>query len=254
MRLKLVGCEVLYRELLAAAEHSPHEVDVAFQQFGLHREPDKLRTVTQQSVDAVSAKHFDYVVLGYGICSRGLIGIRCGEIPMVIPRAHDCITLLLGSRERYTHEFAACPGTYYYSSGWVERTDSSEEDQADSTRQMSEHQRYAHYVEKYGEDNAKFLIEQESAWTQHYSRTVFINTHVGEVRSYREHAAQVARVNNWEFVELEGDDRLLQALVNGAWPGEEFLHLDSGQMTNESYDESIFRAVRPVDCVAGQTR
>jgi len=38
----------------------------------------------------------------------------------VVPRAHDCITLLLGSKERYAKLFGERPGTYWYSAGWLE--------------------------------------------------------------------------------------------------------------------------------------
>ncbi|MFV1980286.1 MAG: DUF1638 domain-containing protein [Rhodothermia bacterium] len=33
----------------------------------------------------------------------------------VLPRAHDCITLLMGSRTRYLEYFKAHPGTYFRS-------------------------------------------------------------------------------------------------------------------------------------------
>jgi len=39
---------------------------------------------------------------------------------MVIPRVHDCISLLLGSRRQYDSEFDQFPGTYYLSKGWKE--------------------------------------------------------------------------------------------------------------------------------------
>lgn len=40
---------------------------------------------------------------------------------LVIPRAHDCITLYLGSRQRYLEQFNARPGTYWYSLDYLER-------------------------------------------------------------------------------------------------------------------------------------
>jgi hypothetical protein len=41
----------------------------------------------------------------------------------VLPRAHDCVTVLLGSRERYTREHAAAPATYWYSEDLLGRGD-----------------------------------------------------------------------------------------------------------------------------------
>ena len=47
--------------------------------------------------------------------SRGVHAQRCR---IAITRAHDCITLLLGSKERYAEYVAQHPGTYWYSAGW----------------------------------------------------------------------------------------------------------------------------------------
>ena len=46
-------------------------------------------------------------------------------MPLVIPRAHDCIALFMGSRQRYREYFDAHPGTYYRTSGWIERDDAT---------------------------------------------------------------------------------------------------------------------------------
>ncbi|MFQ6099237.1 MAG: DUF1638 domain-containing protein, partial [Armatimonadota bacterium] len=128
MRLKVIACEVLYRELHVLATECGHEVQLAFQKFGLHDEPDKLRSETQRAIDETPSDGVDYIALGYGICSNGLAGICAREIPLVIPRAHDCITLFLGSKERYAEEFRRHPGTYYYTAGWIERKEGTQED------------------------------------------------------------------------------------------------------------------------------
>ena len=48
-------------------------------------------------------------------------GWRRGPSPLVLPRAHDCITLLMGSRTEFERYFQDHPGVYYRSTGWVER-------------------------------------------------------------------------------------------------------------------------------------
>jgi hypothetical protein len=37
----------------------------------------------------------------YGLCNLALTSLRARAVPVVVPRAHDCITLYLGSRQRY---------------------------------------------------------------------------------------------------------------------------------------------------------
>ncbi len=121
MRLCAISCEVFARECARAAANSPHIVDLSFQPFGLHDTPDELRRQVQSEIDKRSTGQFDCILLTYGLCSRGTAELMARDTPLVIPRAHDCITLLLGSRARYENEFQQHPGTYYYSTGWIER-------------------------------------------------------------------------------------------------------------------------------------
>jgi hypothetical protein len=48
-----------------------------------------------------------------------LIGVKADQCPLVIPRAHDCISILLGSPEIHQDVLKKNPGTYFYSPGWV---------------------------------------------------------------------------------------------------------------------------------------
>ena len=43
---------------------------------------------------------YEAILFGYALCGNGLLGLTAFTVPLVIPRAHDCITLLLGSRQQ----------------------------------------------------------------------------------------------------------------------------------------------------------
>lgn len=242
MRIKLIACEVFARELMLAAATSPHVVDLVLMPFGLHDTPDKLRTELQKAVDAVSFGSCDYTALGYGLCSRGTVGIRAHNVPLVVPRAHDCITLLLGSRARYQEQFSQHPGTYYYSPGWIERkTGEVEQSIIDDAYKKRAEQRFREYVEKYGEDNARFLLEQESLWIANYTRAAFINTGLGNVEAYRQFTRNLAEERSWEYAELAGDTNLLRKLAHGEWDRRDFLIVRPGALISESFDDEIVR-------------
>ena len=123
MRLMLIGCGLLVREWSDAIVHGPHLVDVALLPAGLHSGGAvMMRRSVQSAIDAVTTS-YDAILLGYGLCGCGLNGIHSGQVRLVMPRAHDCITLLMGSRERYRAFFQANSGTYYRSVGWAERAE-----------------------------------------------------------------------------------------------------------------------------------
>ncbi len=178
MRFKLVACEVLAREVYLSAARSPHLVDLELVEKGLHNTPDILRVELQERVDAAEPGRYDAILLGYGLCGNALLGLTARDVPVVVPRAHDCITLYLGSRATYNAKFAENSGTYYYTADYIERTSSDQDSLAVSlgTAITTDIQAvYETYVEKYGKDNADYLMEVMGEWSAHYSRAVYID-------------------------------------------------------------------------------
>jgi len=176
MRLLALTCEVLARSVYLCAAHSPHVVDVRLNRRGLHDDPPNLRAILQAEIDESGAP-YDAVVLAYGLCGGATAGLRAGAIPLVVPRAHDCITLFLGDRARYQAEFTANPGTYWYVQDYLERTDDgSAFAGVGAVSDASALETYREYVAKYGEDNAAYLMETLGAWSSHYDRAAFVST------------------------------------------------------------------------------
>ncbi|MBN4061048.1 DUF1638 domain-containing protein [bacterium AH-315-I18] len=115
----MITCAVLETEIEHLVAQQPLVVHVEKLAQGLHNEPPKLRSVLQLAIDRVEDQiDVDAIVLGYGLCSRGIEGVSAKGCKLVVARAHDCITLLLGSKERYAEYVAKHPGTYWYSPGW----------------------------------------------------------------------------------------------------------------------------------------
>lgn len=243
MRIKAIACEVFYRELCLAAAQAEPIVDISFLAFGLHNTPEKLRAGIQEAIDNTDPAVYDFVVLAYGLCSRGTAEIQTRDLPLVIPRAHDCITLFLGSRAEYDREFSQHPGTYYYSAGWIERKEGEVDQTGISDVQANDTQaRYLEYVEKYGEDNAKFLIEQESEWQAKYTRAALIDTGVGPLESLRKFTSDLAADRGWEYSEIAGDPRLIHELVSGKWNADDFLMVQPRERVMESFDAGIVKS------------
>ncbi len=238
MKLFCLACEVLARPLYLCAARSPHIVDIQLLQRGLHNQPANLRSVLQQAVDAASDKPYDYIVMGYGLCGQATAGLKARRIPLVIPRAHDCITLFLGSRAEYTRQFEQYPGTYWYAHDYVERDDGSGGSLALGSGLDDGEKVYAEYVEKYGQDNADYLMEVMGAWKQHYQRAAFIDLGVGDGSAVETKAKEQAARRGWTFDRVAGDLVLMRRLLEGDWE-KDYLILQPGQKLVMTYNEDI---------------
>ena len=152
-----------------------------------------------------------------------------------MPRAHDCITLLLGSKERYLELFNQNPGTYWYSRGWIECTFQPGEERYNLSRER--------YVKQYGEDNADFLMEMEQSWFKNYNRAFFIDwEELGNIEYYREYTKKCAKYLKWKYEECRGSKSLMEKLLAGEFDEEDFLVIPPGMHTTPSFDDEIIRA------------
>ena len=226
MRLKLISCEVLYREMCAAVARSPHQVDLEFLPMGLHDQGGPaMRVRLQEAVDRVDATPYDAVLLGYALCGNGVAGLVSRTLPLVIPRAHDCIALLMGGRDRYRIYFENHPGVFFRSTGWLER--GQDLDQA------------ALLIARYGEDNGRYLIEQFNGYQRNYRKLAYIATGLEPDGSFERQAREEAARRGWQFEIIRGDLRLFERLVAGDWDENDFLVVPPGWRVKPTYDGGI---------------
>jgi len=237
MRLKLISCEVLYREMCFTVARSPHQVDVEFLPKGLHDlGSDRMRRTLQECVDRVDPRQFDAVLMGYALCGNGLVGLSARTVPIVIPRAHDCIALLMGSRQKYQEYFDANPGVYFRSTGWLERGGNLEQVFHDRTgvgHSLPE------LILQYGEDNGRYLYEQLTAYKRTYRQITFIETGLEAGGTFEQSAREEAAQKTWKFEKVSGSLRLFEKLVSGDWPDDDFLLVRPGWRVTPRYDERI---------------
>jgi hypothetical protein len=245
LRLKLIACEIMYREICAAVARSVNLVDVEFLPKGLHDIGQAgMSSRLKEVLAAVDEAKYDAVLLGYALCSNGLVGLAARTRPMVVPRAHDCITLFLGSKERYLEYFQSHPGVYFKTSGWIERGDGLAQFGADTVQhQAGMTQTYEELVAKYGEDNARFLYEQLCNMTRNYSGIAFIEMGIEPDDRFERHALQEAANRGWKYQKLPGDMSLIQDLLDGRWDGERFLVVQPGEQIAPSFDDGVIKAV-----------
>ncbi|MGM0399680.1 MAG: DUF1638 domain-containing protein [Chloroflexota bacterium] len=241
MRLLLISCEVLARQVYYVAAFSPHVIDIQLVDKGLHSEPDVLRADLQERLDALEAGEYDAVLLGYGLCSNATAHLVCEHTKMILPRAHDCITLYLGSKEWYGKEFRTHPGTYWYTPDYMERGGERDDRVSLGTGSDDEEMAevYEEYVEKYGRDNADYLMEVMGAWKQHYDRAAYIETSEIDLPDYTDKVQEIAERRGWNFQRLAGSLILLEGLLQGRWDEERFLIVPPGRAIVPTYDGQV---------------
>jgi len=243
VRLIAITCEILYREMCLAVARSRNIVDLVFLPKGLHDiGQEKMSARLADAIAQVDTSRYEAICLGYALCNNGIVGLTAPQIPLVVPRAHDCITLFLGSHRRYLEYFNANPGVYFQTPGWIERGEDLSQHGPDSiVRKMGLLQTYEEWVAKYGEENARYLQEQLGELTRNYGKLTYIRTHTGCDDRFEEIARQKASQRGWKFEVLEGDLRLIQALVDGEWNESEFLVVPPGGRIAPSFDDNIIR-------------
>ena len=205
---RVIACETVIEEMLPfLPKDVPHDV----LDFGLHINPAELKKVLQDKINETSPKA-DVLLLGYGLCSMAVVGLKATTSTLVIPRTDDCIAIFLGSCNAYKIQSKKEPGTYYLTKGWIEVGDTP----------FEEHKLL---IEKYGQEKAERMTH---LMLKNYKRLAFINTGVYEIERYRDYSRKTAEKFNLRFEEIEGSPALVKKMVFGPWD-EEFVVVSPGQ-------------------------
>ncbi len=228
-RIGLIACSVFESELAAQAPNPP--AALRWHEIALHDRPDVLRQRLQESIDELDRLDgLDAIALLYGLCGRGAAGLRAGRVPLVIPRGHDCITVFLGSRERFARENDGT--TYFYTPGW------------NRARRVPGPDREAWLREdlarRFDPDNVEFLLESERETWTHYHRAAFIALGTPDADAEAAYASHCAESLGWRYDRFDGDPALLRDLLAGRWDDGRFQVVPPGGTLLHAPTERIF--------------
>lgn len=218
----VIACKV-FQDLLECFVPPEMADQLTFLDYGLHRFPKVLNEAVQEQINGIQEP--SRILLGYGLCGNGLQGIQAGQHTLFIPRADDCIAILLGSYEDYLREFSENPGTYYLTKGWLES----------GSNPLKEHHEM---VEKYGDETAAWVMDQQY---MNYTRLVLVAHTQEDLERYRPRALEVAEYcKRWEmqYEEVRGSDAYIRNLVHAvntlSESDEQFLVIPPGGSIEQS--------------------
>ncbi len=239
-KYKVIACKVMMREMYHLATKSKNIIDILWLKQALHNTPDILRETLQKTIDDVEneAEDYDAILLGYCLCSNGIVGIHSKNIPIVVPKGHDCITMLLGSKEKYKKIFDEHNGgIYWYSPGWIEQTLQPGKERYEQT--------FEHYIKKYGEDNAEYLMEMEQGWLTKYNCALYVDWSCMHCKEYEDYTKECAGYLSWEFRKEQGSDILISDMFEGKWDESRFLIVPPNKTIKPSYDDEVIEVDEP---------
>ena len=223
-RAYVVACAVLALDLKRIAGSLGMDLGTRFLPAGLHENPDLLRQKLQAAIDDISRKDdCERIIVGYGVCGRGTVGIRARNISLAIPKVHDCIALFLGGDDAYKRQFKKYPGTYYISAGWYEEKTEPVSQQKKSAYYGDKRLHYDDLVETYGREAADETLRFLNTWQDNYQRAVYIETGAAIASKYEDHARDMAREYGWKFEKVQGGQDLLEKLVTAGETTDEIL-------------------------------
>jgi len=253
-RVHVVACGVLAIDIQETACKLGVEVTAELLEGGLHDRPGELRRQLQAAIDRASAAGTcDRIAVGYGICGRGAVGIHARNVPLAIPKAHDCIALFLGSDAAYKREFARFPGTYYISAGWFKEKVQPRSSQDGGTAAKPKDTDFAKLAEKYGEENARAIVDFLNSWKRNYQRAAFIDTGAGHRARYASYAKAMAEEFGWRYEELPGNLALLEKLLAARETTAEILIVPPNHVTTFDPIEDTLAAVPAWDQVVARS-
>jgi len=192
----IIACRVMQEHL---QQLLPTDTPVTYLEITLHNTPKKLAAALQHEIDMIAQP--SNILVGYGLCGNGLLGVKSGPHTLIIPRTHDCVAIFLGSHQRYVQRFFANPNTYYLTRGWLDAKDEPLQD-------------YLDYVRDYDEETADYLVEMKY---RHYRKLCMVGFSQQELDECRPMALRVAEFCgkrwNMEYEEIVGSTSMLQTLI-----------------------------------------
>ena len=163
------------------------------------------------------------LALGYGLCSNGLVGVKADR-PMVVPKCHDCIAMIVDSPVKYRQLFSQLPGIYYLSSGWLAVG-------KDPLTIME-----GEYTDSVGREDTEWVMKIELT---HYTHFCYLRNGLGPDDGNKNRVLANCRAFGKEYMELHCSLDYFKQLIEGPYSEKIFINLDKEMKITEL----LFRGV-----------
>ncbi len=200
----ILACNTIRNELEKAARETNCQHSFVWVESGLHLVTDSLRRRLQEELDRISGA--ERVLLAFGFCGNALAGLKSGDYELVIPRVDDCITLLLGSKEK-RERCGQHGGVYFLTKGWLEG-------------EINIWKEYQSVLARFGQERTERIYQRMLA---HYKFLGLIDTGAYDLSALLPEVREISATLKLELLMLEGTDRYLKTLLSGPWNDDDFV-------------------------------
>lgn len=214
----LIACMMVEDEVKAAVSKLEEPLPIVWVDRGFHEFPSTLKAELQRQIDAAEEQGFSEIMLAFGLCGLGVVGLEAQKATIIIPRFDDCINFMLCPECRKKRGYARA-GVMYVTKGWNETAVSVKE-----SREM--------YIEKYGERRARHIID--AMWAG-YRAVAVIDNGAYDLDEVIGDAKENADELGVEFRIDPGYNYVLERLVSGDWDSPDFVKVAPGQPVEQEF-------------------
>lgn len=221
MKLALISCMIFSREVNYLISKSENIIHSFWLEKNLHDFPDELQSNIQYTINLIEAvnernlenKPFDAIILGYGLCSNGIIGLSSKSLPIIAPKCVDCMALFLGSNQKYTYLTHTYKQISWYNKAWIENSfvPSTETVEIDDDLTLNNTM------------SIDDILHAELEALNNKKHAIFIKSKIFDDSEQQSFIEKTAKYFKWEFIKVDGDMSYFMALLNSKWDNRLFL-------------------------------
>ena len=101
--IKVIACKI-YEYYISQLDLSLDNYEFVYLDIQQHNQQHTLAKNIQKEID--KSRGDEKIIVLYGLCGNALVEIQARNIPVYLVRVHDCLTVLLGSKQRFKQLFS----------------------------------------------------------------------------------------------------------------------------------------------------
>ena len=191
----IIACDNLKDEIEYILNKNNKNKEVIYIKSQLHNTPKLLKQEIQKEID--KQKTVNNIILLFGVCGNGTIGLKSENANIIMPRVDDCISLYLGGIEN-RKKIENYNKTYFITKRYVEN-------------ELSVYNEMKTLINKYGEKKAKKMYKM---LFDKYEYIRSIDTNAYDENEIIDKVNEMCIMFNLKYEKIKSDLSIIEDLLN----------------------------------------